>query len=225
MKQYLTKQNRKTVDFILLEADDKFVRHSSGKVGKSGITNSTLNAGSHDKAIEEVKLQVQNLIDSGFVITESPKNLTTNDVVFDKAKWHVNDDFPSDLDQHQSYVHSGLFICWLIDKGFIDDDFKTENLDGINLLTSRQVAPSQFYVDYLDGVFNAEGLTLIAIKFTTDYFDFEKGNYVTDYLATLDPSDSLPSLFHVADTWGNYDKLKLVINKRFTEWKQTDTKE
>ena len=225
MKQYLTKQNRKTTDFVLLEADDKFVRHSAGKVGKSGSANSTLNAGSPDKAIEEVKLQVQQLRGRGFVITDLPKNLTTEDIVFDKAKWHLNEDYPNDLDQNQSYVHSGLFICWLIDNGLLEEDFKTEHSTGINLLQTRQVAPSQFYVDCLDGVFDAEGLTQEAIKFTTDYFVFEKGNYVTDYLATLDPSDSLPSLFHVADTWENYDKLKSKINSRFTEWKQTETKE
>ncbi|MBK7468107.1 MAG: hypothetical protein IPJ43_15580 [Saprospiraceae bacterium] len=225
MKQYLTKHNRKTIDFVLIEADDKFVRNSEGKVGKSSVAISTLNAGSPDKAIEEVKLQIQQLIDRGFVITDLPKNLATEDIVFDKAKWHVNDDFPSDLDQHQSYIHSGLFICWLIENGLLEDDFKIENSKGINLLLSRQVAPSKFYVDYLDGVFDAEGFTEEAIKFTTDYFDFEKGNYLTDYLPTLGSTNSLPSLFHVADTWENYDKLKSIINKRFVEWKQADTKE
>ncbi len=144
MKRYLTKQNRKTIDFVLIESDDKFVRQSEGKVGKSGIANSTLNAGSPDKAIEKVKSQVQQLLDRGFVITDLPKNLATENIVFDKAKWHINDNFPNDLDHHQSYVHSGLFICWLIDKGLIEDDFKLENSTGINLLLSRQVAPSQF---------------------------------------------------------------------------------
>jgi hypothetical protein len=224
MKQYLIKHNRSTIDFVLLEADDKFVRYSAGKVGKSDIANSTLNAGSPEEAIEELKLQVRQLLDRGFIITDLPKNLATEDIVFDKAKWHLNADFPNDLDQHQSYVHSGLFICWLIENGLLEEDFKTENSKGINLLLSRQVPPSQFYIDYLDGVFDAAGLTQEAIKFTSDYFNFEKGNYVTDYLATLDPSDNLPSLFHVAGTWENYDKLKLLINRRFTEWKQADTK-
>lgn len=222
MKQYLTKHNRKTVDFALLEADDKFVCKSIGKIGESGIANSTLNAGSHEKAIEEVKLQVQQLIESGFVLSDLPENLVTKDIVFDKAKWHINDNFPKDLDLHQSYVHSGLFICWLIDKGLFEDEFKTENSIGINFLLARQIAPSQFYSDYLDGVFDAAGMTQEAIKFTTEYFDFEKGNYVTDYLATLDPLDKLASIFHVTDTWENYDKLKSIIDKRYLEWRKAN---
>jgi hypothetical protein len=29
----------------------------------------------------------------------------------------------------------------------------------------------------------------------------------------------LPSFWHVADTWANYDKIARVITKRFQEWK------
>lgn len=221
MKLYLTKQNRKTVDFVLLEKDDKFVRKSSGKVGKSGIANSTLNSGSSEKALEEINLQVQQLKDIGFIETVLPNNFGSVDIVFDKAKWHINKDFPKDLDQRQSYVHTGMFVCWLIDNNLIEDDFRKENLKGINLLLSRQINPSQFYEDYLDGVFNADGLTQEGVKFTSDYFDFEKGEYAKDYLATLDPNDSLPTIFHIADTWNNYDKLKTTIQTNFIQWKRT----
>ena len=219
MKQYLTKQNRKSIEFVLIEADDKFVRQSQGKVGKSGISNSTLNAGTPEKAIEEVNLQVQQLIDKGYVITDLPKVLTNDDIIFDKAKWHINNDFPNDLDHYQSYVHTGLYICWLIENGHFEDDFKINNSKGINHILSRKVKPSQFYVEYLDGVFDSVDLTQDAIQFTINYFDFDNGNYVKDYLTTLDPTDNLPSLFHIEDSWENYDKLKSIINKRFKEWR------
>lgn len=225
MRLYLTKNNSKTVDFVLFVSDDKFVRKSAGKVGKSGIANSTLNAGTPDKAIEEIDRQARELKDKGFIETDLPNNLITKDIVFDKAKWHITDDFPKDLDQHQSYVHTGLFVCWLVDSGLIEDDFRNENQIGINLLLSRQITPSQFYADYLDGVFDAAGLTQEAIKFTTDYFDFKKGKYVADYLATLDPDDCLPSIFHIADSWSNYDKLKKTIHTSYVLWRQTDRKE
>jgi hypothetical protein len=221
MKVYLIKQNHKTIDFLLLEADDKFVRKSWGKVDKLGIGNSTLNSGSPDKAIVEIDRQVEEYKKLGFVITDLPTNLVNKDIVFDKAKWHVNDQFPKDLDQYQSYVHAGLYIAWLIDKDFLETDFKTDNKDAIQKHLTRQTTPVKFYELQLDGVFDAEGLTQEAIKFTADYFDFEKGNYVKDYLATLDPLDSLPSFFHITDSWENYDTLKLVLNRRLTEWRQT----
>ena len=221
MKVYLTKHNRKTTDFVLLEADDKFVRKSTGKIGKSGIGNSTLNAGSPDKAIAEFHKQIEEYKEQGFLIADLPTDLATMDTVFDKAKWHVNDQFPKDLDQYQSYVHTGLYVAWLVDKDFLETDFKTDNKDAIQKHLTRQTTPVKFYELQLDGVFDAEGLTQEAIKFTTDFFDFEKGNYLTDYLATLDPLESLPSLFHVTDSWENYDNLKPVLDKRLTEWRQT----
>jgi len=224
MKQYLTKQNRKTIDFVLIEVDGKLIFCSEGKVGKSGIAKSTLNAGSSAKAIKEVKLQVQQLLDSGFVITELPKNIVAQDIVFDKAKWHINKDFPKDLDQQQSYVHSGVYICWLIDNGLFEADFKAEHLESINKLMTRKITPSKFYIDQLDGVFDAEGLTQEAIEFTNDYFDFEKGKYINDYTETLDPDNNLPSLFHIADSWNNYDKMKPIINKRLAEWKKNNSR-
>lgn len=225
MKVFLTKQNRKTTDFILLEAEDKFVLKSWGKVGKSGVGKSTLNAGSPDKAIEEINQQIDDYKGKGFVVTDLPTNLVTKDIVFDKAKWHINEQFPKDLDQYQSYVHSGLYIAWLIDNSLIEPDFKTDTLDAINKLMARQMTPSKFYKEQLDGVFDADGLTQEAIKFTSYYFDLEKGKYVEDYLATFDPDDSLPSLFHVTDSWENYDSLKPILDMRLTEWRQIKRQE
>lgn len=220
MKIYLTKQNRKTIDFVLLESDDNLVRKSSGKIGKSGISNSTLNAGSSDKAITEINKQVDDYQTKGYVLTNLPPNLADRDTVFDKAKWHINDKFPSELDHYQSYVHTGLYIAWLIDNDFLEPDFKVDHVVSIQKHQDRTVSPTEFYESELDGVFDAEGLTQEAIKFTSDYFNFDKGEYLTDYLSTLDPSDKMPSLFHIADTWENYDCLKPILDSRFEDWKK-----
>jgi len=218
MKLYLTKKNIKTVDFVLFEQDDKFVRKSSGKVGKSGVANSTMNAGSPDKAKNEIAFQVRQLIEKGFVQTSPPDGDSLRDVTFDKAKWHLNSDFPPDLNPNQVYVHTGLFVTWLIENDLFDSEFKNQNTKGIQALLSRNIFPSQFYAEYLDGIFDADGLKEDATDFTSEYFDFEKGKYVTDYLATLDPDDKLPTIFHIQDTWENFDKLRPVLNERFQNW-------
>ena len=88
-------------------------------------------------------------------------------------------------------------------------------------LLKRQSTPVNFYAEQLDGIFDASGLAQEAIKFTTQYFDFEKGQYIQDYLIALDPNDQQPSMFYIADTWNNYNKLKPIIDNRFMEWKQT----
>lgn len=220
MRVYLLKKNKKTTDFVLLEAEDKFVHRVAGKIGKSGIANSSLNAGSVEEAKEEIERQTKELKSKGFFPTEEPYSLVTRDVVFDKAKWHLNEDFPKELPHYQSYVHTGLYICWLLEVNLYEQDFKNQHSEAIQQLLSHQRTPAQFYEQILDGVFDSDGLTQEAIQFTTDYFDFSNGKYVQDYLAIYDSTETMPTIFHVADTWENYDKLKDTLNKRLEEWRK-----
>ena len=59
-------------------------------------------------------------------------------------------------------------------------------------------------------------VTLDSKEFTRDYY--ETGCYVDDYDEVL--GGKLPTLYHVEDSWTNYDKLAPVIDGRFTRWKQ-----
>jgi hypothetical protein len=43
--------------------------------------------------------------------------------------------------------------------------------------------------------------------------------YFRDYHATL--ALDLPSDYHAADTWENYDRLKATIDRRYIEWQQS----
>ena len=52
--------------------------------------------------------------------------------------------------------------------------------------------------------------------FAQSYFDFERGKFVQDYEELL--SARLPTMYHVEDTWANYDTLKKRIDERYSEW-------
>jgi len=225
MKLYLTKQNIKTTDFVLLETDGKFLIKVTGKVGKSGLGNSTLNAGTDEKSIKEAERLAQEFRTKGYKDSDIPNDFQKSDVIFDKAKWHINEMFPNELDNFQSYVHTGLFICWLVDKGLIEKEFEIENELDIAKLRQREVSPATFYHDCLDGVFTSDGLTADGIEFTKLYFDFEKGKYLSDYLNVLDPTNKSNSIFHVTDTWDNYDRLKKVIDSTYDSWTKERRKE
>src|SRR4051794_15432306 len=47
-------------------------------------------------------------------------------LVYDKAKYHYDGDFPKGLPRKQAFVHTGMFIGWLIDHGMIADEFLQE---------------------------------------------------------------------------------------------------
>jgi hypothetical protein len=142
--------------------------------------------------------------------------------IFDKAKWHFGGDFPKELDIYQAYVHTGLFIGWLIGKGLISEDLKNGCKKEISEFLANKVSPVQFYETQLDGVFSSDDVNIEGYKFTKAYFDFEKGEYLKDYEAAL--GGELPTLYHVKDSIENFQKISFVLNKRFDEFKKQQNK-
>ncbi|WP_155810485.1 hypothetical protein [Polaribacter sp. Hel_I_88] len=50
-----------------------------------------------------------------------------------------------------------------------------------------------------------------------DYFEFDNGEYVNDYVETLISEDD-PDIFRVKNNWGNYNKIAKIIDKRCEKW-------
>lgn len=126
--------------------------------------------------------------------------------VFDKAKWHFGaDNFPSELDAYQGYIHTGYYVGWLIRKGFLDTE---EELD---------MSPVAFYRDKMDGVLTAEDVIPEVLSFTREYFDPEPGKYLKDYEKAL--GNGLPSIYHVKDTAENFEKIFSIIEESYKKWK------
>lgn len=146
-------------------------------------------------------------------------------VVYDKAKWHYDGDYPSDLDQSHAFIHSGLFLGWVVEHDMLDSEFLNDigGSDGeIGQFKSRQVtAPKLFGL--WDGALVDYMLNEEANAFAQSYFDFQTGQYLKYYDRLL--SHGLLSIYHVEDTWENYDLIKRQIDKRFAEWKKKQTKQ
>ncbi|MCB0777834.1 MAG: hypothetical protein KDB99_16135 [Chitinophagaceae bacterium] len=142
--------------------------------------------------------------------------------VYDKAKYHFDGEFPEELEEFQGYIHTGMFINWLIDNDLMDKIFFEDCIDEINSVKQRKMTGSQFYESQMDGAFLIEEVSELGNRFALEYFDFDTGQYLSDYEATL--SNGLPTMYHVADTWDNYRKLRAVIDKRFAHWKNQKIK-
>jgi len=137
-------------------------------------------------------------------------------VVYDKAKWHYEGEYPEDLDEDQAFVHTGLYFGWIIEAGLYNEEFAEDFENEIAKFKARKLTGPGVYQS-ADGVFMDEFLTPEGNAFTSEYFDFEKGKYLADY-ERLFPG--LPSMYHVADTWENYGRLKSLLDKRLGEWRK-----
>jgi hypothetical protein len=136
--------------------------------------------------------------------------------VYDKAKYHSDGDFPKGLPHRQAFVHTGMFVGWLIDHDMIDKGF-LEETEGFK---ERKVTGAQVYKAW-DGCLNSDMLTEEGNAFAKYYYNGEDGHggpYFEDYEASL--VGDLPSLYHVKDTWENYGTIKKRIDERYEAWKK-----
>lgn len=136
-------------------------------------------------------------------------------VVYDKAAWHIEGDFPEDLAERNAYTHSGLYLGWLINRDLVSEEFLDDWSDEIELFRKRErTAPALFEIT--DGVLESSMLSDDGARFTGAYFNLQEGRYLDDYESLL--VNELPTMYHAEDTWANFDKLAARLDERFAQW-------
>jgi len=135
---------------------------------------------------------------------------------YDDTTWHSGGQFPGDLPHSAAATHTGMFLAWALLSGLSGEIHAEEFPEGLAQLKSRSITPGAFFLAACDGKFTDEDLNEVGNGFAQAYFDFETGNYLADYEATL--GNGLPDLYHVMDTWDNFERMKSVLDKRFEGW-------
>ncbi|MBT3292265.1 MAG: hypothetical protein HN849_32865 [Victivallales bacterium] len=135
---------------------------------------------------------------------------------YDDASWHYGGDFPRDLPDGAGATHTGMFLAWCLFNGLAGEDL-AEEPEEIERLENRTVTPGRFFLEMCDGKFVDEDVNEEGQAFVEAYFDFEKGDYLSEYEGLL--AVDLPTTYHAPDTWENYDRLAPVIERRYTAWK------
>lgn len=140
-----------------------------------------------------------------------------NKYVFDKAKYHSDSVDQLGLEEEQAFVHTGLFVAWLINHNLMSDFFMEETGGEIQQLKSRKISPSTMYMNW-DGVFIGEMLNKEGFNFALSYFDFERGTYMQDYEKIFKVTGN--QVFGIKDSWDNYDQLEPSINAAYERWRK-----
>jgi hypothetical protein len=141
---------------------------------------------------------------------------------YDNAGWHYGGTFPSDLPEEAGGTHIGMFLAWMWLHGLESETVRQELKGELALLRRRQKTPGDFLMNVLGEKLVAEDFSEEGNAFIKAYYDDEKGAYgrfIEDYSEVFDV-DLLPSIYHVADNWENYDKLAKIIDGRFDDWKR-----
>lgn len=136
---------------------------------------------------------------------------------YDDASWHYGGDFPSDLPAAAGGTHIGMFVAWCLLNGMAGEVHTEELPDILEKLKNRERTPGAWFLGACDGKFVDEDLSEEGNAFAKSYFDFDVGQYLSDYESSV--GSGLPSLYHVSDTWQTFDALSPIIQRRYHEWK------
>lgn len=123
------------------------------------------------------------------------------------------DEFPNSQSVEHPYLHIGMYLGWVIENNLYSRIFEDEASTEIFRFKRKEIsctALSVIWCNYLTlEHFNRQGISFSMIYFTSGLFSQDSDELLRE---------DLPSTGHVHDTWRNYEKLKMRITMRYSEW-------
>jgi hypothetical protein len=135
-------------------------------------------------------------------------------MAYDRADWHYGGTFPKGLPDAAGGTHIGMFLAWAIMRGLEGEDAQADT-DSLEAVRARRMTGRDYLLNICDEKFWESDLSEEGNAFAKQYYG-EKG-YYKDYEKAL--ARRLPSLYHVEDSWDNFDRLTPVLDQRFRDWK------
>src|SRR5690349_20100576 len=127
-------------------------------------------------------------------------------VVYDKAKYHAESVAEAGLKDGQQFVHTGMFLGWLVDHDLLEPEFAAEWSEDVRAFRERQITGPRLFARW-DGALVNDMLSERGNAFAASYFDFKNGNFISDYQRAFGVSGG-NDFFGVSDPWGNYEIIK-----------------
>jgi hypothetical protein len=122
-------------------------------------------------------------------------------------------------------THIGMFLAWAVLNGLENGFHQQRSAELLARLRRRELTGRQFFEAACNEKFAEKDLNVEGNAFAQQYYADDtgkRGDYFADYKRVL--VSGLPSFWHVADTWDNYDKLAPVVSRRFEAWQNPPRK-
>jgi hypothetical protein len=145
-------------------------------------------------------------------------------MAYDRADHDYSTD-EEPLPKGHAATHIGLFLSWIILHGLENAFHQQHSAELLAKVRRREITGRQFFEAACQGKFTERDLSPEGNAFAEFYYSDaagQRGAYFEDYKKAL--AAGLPSFWHVADTWQNYDKLAAIIDRRYDAWKHRPRK-
>lgn len=137
-------------------------------------------------------------------------------MIIDSADYYFID-FETDLPQEAAGTRIGMYAAWLTLRGL-----GSEGLNAyLDDLRARQISCADFLFDACDGKLGEQDLNEEGLAFSSHYYGTR---FDTDYERVFESEFSqtgyaIDDACSIPDTWANFDRLAIVLNRRWMDWK------
>lgn len=137
---------------------------------------------------------------------------------YDSAAWHYNGHFPKELPPEAGATHIGMFLAWAISKDLISDKHSENFNEDLESVRKREITGRDYLIKNCSSQLSEEDLSEIGQGFAYDFYCDDEGykEYIEIYDKTF--CKKLASFYEVRDSWDNFDKIKVLIDKSFQKW-------
>lgn len=145
----------------------------------------------------------------------------TETTVLDNANWHFFGDFPEDLPYENAATHIAFIFGWAVRHHLESEDIAATYPKALEVFRNRLMLPTKLFLGACDGRLLIRDLSDEAGQFVSEYI--ESDGRSDDLTVITDPS--MPTFYHIQETWQNFDKYELYVNTRFANWQKSDHKD
>ena len=145
-------------------------------------------------------------------------------MAYDRADYDYSTE-EQPLPKGHAATHIGMFLAWIVLHGLENAFHEQHSAELLAKVRRREITGRQFFETTCPGKFSERDLNPEGNAFAEFYYSDgagQRGAYFEDYKKVL--AQGLPSFWHVADTWQNYDKLAPIIDRRYQAWKHPPRK-
>ena len=135
----------------------------------------------------------------------------------DRADWHYGGQYPEDLPTENGGTHIGVYLAWVLDRDLGSQELQEHVAARLPAFRRREITGRDLLFTELDEKFFTSLLSEEGLAFTAEYY--ESNRYVEDYAELL--ADGLESVYHVEDSWDNYDKIVPRLDERLAAWRSS----
>jgi hypothetical protein len=128
--------------------------------------------------------------------------------------WHNGaDNYPKELSAEAAGTHIGMYLAWIINNDLYGS-IHNESQDQIEKVKNRKISGADFLIEQCDEKLWNDDFNEVGKEFTEHYYLAD--TFFSDYEKALCIDE--PTLYHIKNSWENYDKLSIYIDIAYKNW-------